>query len=80
MKHELKYTAIYMDYSNTLMPYTIRICPIQTSRFSHGLPIDIVRNTEVGIIEACKEVDAYIDSIIQDKIKYLLWNRNRKNI
>jgi hypothetical protein len=65
VKDGLKYTAIYVDYGFAATPYTIRIVPIETPRFRHGLPIDIRRSTREDAVIAAKEVDAYIDLIVE---------------
>jgi hypothetical protein len=71
MKDGLKYTAIYMDAKSTY-PHTIRLVPIETPRFPHGLAIGIWRDTREGAIKEAKLVDDYINLIIKDETKELI--------
>lgn len=62
----LKYTKIYEDFEDGEVKVYVRICPIETERFGHGIALATVftRETRDQAISFAKDVDQYIDAMI----------------
>lgn len=56
-KDNLKYTAIYTDGNM----WYIRFCPLETTRFPHGLALTFQTDDREDIVMTAHSVEKYLD-------------------